>query len=127
MEKEEKKEYPVFTIGDAVIHMNHYTDSAAASAIWYKRLGRLNPDNLLIMMYTEDRDEVAAFHHLPFRKKVCFVPFPCDLPDVYPIPPSIDKNAKFWQLVLAVADGSLECYDLFDMLIEGKKTQIMEF
>ncbi len=127
MEKEAEKEYPVFTIGDAVVHMNHYKDPEAASAIWYKRLGRLNPDNVLIMMYTEDKGEVAAFHYLPFKKKVCFVPFPCELPEVYPIPPSIDKNAKFWQLVLAVADGTLECYDLFDMLIDGKKTQIMPF
>ena len=127
MEKEGTKEYPVFSIGDAILHMNHYSDPEDAASIWYKRLGRLNPDNILIMMFTDDKEEVAAFHYLPFKKKVCFVPFPCDLPDVYPIPPSIDRNAEFWQLVLAVADGSLECYDLFDMLIEGKKTQIIEF
>lgn len=127
METEGEKVYPVFALDDVELHMNHYSDPAEAEQIWYKRIRRINPENMLFMMYTDQTEQLARFLMLPYPKKVCFVPFPCNLPGAFPIPPQIDPKARFWQLVLAVADGSLPCYDLWDMLLEGKKTQIMEF
>ena len=116
--------YPVVEMRDAKIYMNHYPDFDEAVAIWERRKARINWYNLFVTMYTEREDILQEFDKLPYGKKVCFVPFKSDLDSAWYIKP----NEKFllWQLVNGFAWGQFPYYDVFDMLLYGKKTQLID-
>ena len=118
-----KKNYPYVALGEVNIHMNHYRDFEAALAKWNERKQKINWDNLFVTTYTESEEFAAAFDALPYDKKVCFVPFKSDLNSAWYI-----KNPKgpYWKTVNNFARGKVFYYDLFDMLLYGKKTPLIE-
>ena len=76
-------------------------------------------------MYTDSKEVLQRFERLPFGKKVCFVPFESDLPSAFPF----DRNKlgikiPTWDMATRIANGSVLVYDLWDMLLYGKKTPI---
>ena len=119
-------QYPVVTLGDVVIHMNHYKDFDEAAAKWNERKQRINWDNLFVTMYTEDEKILRAFDELPYEKKICFVPFKSDLDSAWQINTESQKGIEFWRSINAFAEGTQLYYDPFDMLLYGKKTQLIE-
>ena len=118
--------YPVFTLGDVTLYMNHYPDFDEAQNKWYERKSRINWDNLFVTMYTEDEKILERFDGLPFSKKACFVPFKSDLDSAWYINPEIKKGEPFWRIVNLFGYGDPFYYDPFDMLLYGKKTPLIE-
>lgn len=118
--------YPVVTLGNVDIHMNHYSDFDEAVKIWNRRKARINPHNLFVTAYTENEDIAREFDALPFGKKVCFVPFKSDLDSAWYINPEVKPGLEFWDIVNHFGWGRIFFYDVFDMLLYGKKTPLIE-
>ena len=122
-----KRDYPVVTLGNVEIHMNHYRDFDEAVKIWNRRKARINWYNLFVTICTEDEETLREFDALPFGKKVCFVPFKSDLDSAWYINPDVDKGATtFTNRINRFGSGVIFYYDPFDMLLYGKKTSLIE-
>ena len=129
-----KRDYPVVTLGNVDICMNHDTDFHEAISKWNRRKPRINWYNLFIVMCTEDKKILEQFDALPFGKKVCFVPFKSDLDSAWYINTEIDMGAEitstgkksFVNIVNRFGAGFFFYYDPFDMLLYGKKTPLIE-
>ena len=119
-----KIEYPVFDIGGTEWDMNHYGDFELAKQKWRERSSRINWSNLLVAMYTERPEVLAEFDKLPFKKKVCFVPFETDLDSGYYIDLKKLLVPLLWPAVNGIATGKVPFYDMWDMLLYGKKTPL---
>ena len=118
--------YPVVTLGDVVINMNHYRDFDEAVAKWNERKTRINRYNLFVTMYTADEKILEQFDELPYGKKVCFVPFKSDVDSAWQINSESQRGIELWGFINAFAQGKQFFYDPFDMLLYGKKTQLIE-
>ena len=116
--------YPIFMIDDVKLYMNHYRSADDAREKWRLRAARINWSNVLVVMYTDDRDVLAEFDKTPFDKKICFVPFETDIESAFYISPERFRGRELWQAVLATSQDDLICIDLWDLLISGKKTPI---
>ena len=68
------EQYPVMYLRDIEIHFNHYEEVERATTDWMRRRQKINYDNLLVMIYTEQESEVEAFIELSGFRKICFVP-----------------------------------------------------
>jgi len=121
-----KFDYPIFTLGNVDIHMNHYPDFDAAVKIWERRKQRINRYNLFVTAYTDSEEILSEFDALPYGKKVCFVSFKSDLDSAWYINPKITKHEYLWQKVNDFAKGLPFYYDPFDMLLYGKKTPLID-
>lgn len=121
-----KINYPVFTLGNVDLNMNHYPDFDEAETKWYKRKQRINWYNLFVTLSTENEDVLEKFDALPYGKKVCFVPFKSNLDSAWYINPEIKSSEPFWRIVHLFGYGDPFYYDTFDMLLYGKKTQLID-
>jgi uncharacterized protein (DUF1919 family) len=119
-------DYPVYKIGEVEWSMNHYGDANVAYRKWVERSFRINWFNLFVTMYTEKPEIAAEFDKLPFAKKVCFVPFKSNLDSAYYVDSSKYANGdEFWRIANSMASGSTNEYDMWDMLLYGKKTPLI--
>lgn len=117
--------YPVYDLNGYVLNMNQYADFKNAKNKWYERMQRINWYNLMIVMYTDDEAVLKRFDRLPFGKKVCFVPFESDLPSAFPFDrKKLGIDLPTWDVADRIANGSILVYDLWDMLLYGKRTSI---
>ena len=122
-----KRNYPVVTIRNVDVYMNHYIDFDEAVKIWERRKQRINWYNLFVTMFTENEKILEQFDALPYGKKVCFVPFKSNLDSAWYINPEIKSAEKhFWRRVNLFAGGDPFYYDPFDMLLYGKKTPLID-
>ena len=122
-------DYPIAGLGNINLIMNHYRDFNTAKFNWDERKKRINWYNLFVTMYTESKETLREFNALPYGKKVCFVPFKSDLDSAWYINPEIDfdrKESGFHDIVNNFARGKHFYYDPFDMLLYGKKTQLID-
>lgn len=119
-------DYPVVKLGDVFIFMNHYRNFDEVVTKWNERKQKINWYNLFVTMYTEREKTLQEFDALPYGKKVCFVPFKSDLDSAWYIDTKIMKNFPFWDVVNHFAMSAFICYDLFDMLLYGKKTPLID-
>ena len=62
-------EYRLCCSNDVELHFNHYVSMEEAERKWNDRLGRLNWNNLFIMMFTEDYQAAEHFDSLSYDKK----------------------------------------------------------
>ena len=118
-------EHAVFTLGNIDLHFNHY-DRGTDENKFDERRKKINWYNLFVTMYTEDEKILEQFDELPYGKKVCFVPFKSDLDSAWYINRELRKGLEFWAVVNDFAKGQPFYYDPFDMLLYGKKTQLIE-
>ena len=118
--------HPIATLGNVDIVLNHYPDFDEAAKIWERRKARINWYNLFVTGYTDSEEILQEFDTLPYGKKVCFVPFKSDLDSAWYINPEIKSSMEFWGVVNNFGTGNPFYYDLFDMLIYGKKTQLID-
>ena len=121
-----KYNHPIVFLGNAELVLNHYPDFDEAIKIWERRKARINWYNLFVTGYTDSEEILEQFDALPFGKKVCFVSFKSDLDSAWYINPEITKQEFLWQRVNNFAHGNPFYYDPFDMLLYGKKTQLIE-
>lgn len=116
-------DFPIYKIGETEWHMNHYGDANLAYRKWYERSFRINWYNVLAVMYTQSPEILSEFDKLPFAKKICFVPFKSDLDSAYYL--DVTKcGGELWRGVNSVASGNIFDYDIWDMLLYGKKTPL---
>lgn len=119
--------YPLFGLGDIQLRMLHYKEADDALTKWNNRKHRINWLNLFVIMYTANKEILQQFDALPYDKKVCCVPFKSDVPSAWYINPEIDKRAyDFNNKVVHFGLGDPFYYDPFDMLLYGKKTQLID-
>ena len=119
--------YPIFTLNDIELNMNHYPDFNEAVAKWNERKKRINWYNLFVTAYTESQEFAEQFDELPYGKKVCFVSFKSNLNSAWYINPNIRKDLNgFGTIVNRFAMGAPFYYDVFDMLLYGKKTPLID-
>ncbi|MBR0059963.1 MAG: DUF1919 domain-containing protein, partial [Selenomonadaceae bacterium] len=121
-----KFDFPVVMLGNVDLYMNHYPDFDEAVKIWERRKARINWYNLFVTMSTESEETLEKFDALPYGKKVCFVPFKSDLDSAWYINPEIKPDEPFWRIVHLFMYGDPFYYDPFDMLLYGKKTQLID-
>lgn len=128
-----KINYPIVALGDITIYMNHYPSFDEGVTKWNERKQKINWYNIFVMAYTTDEKILEKFDELPHAKKVCFFPFKSDLDSAWYINPEIDKRTpknftpkNFGEAILRFAAGTLFYYDVFDMLLYGKKTPLIE-
>lgn len=117
--------YPVLAVGNIELHMNHYPNTEEAIKTWQRRRARINWFNILVEMFTEDHGILQEFDNLPYAKKVCFVPFKTDVDSGY----YLDKQKysdPLWLLTNNIAEGKIFEYDIWDMLLYGKKTPLIK-
>ncbi len=122
-----KQQYPSFLLGGVEVVMLHYTDPDCVNTAkrkWDERLLRLNWDNLLVMMYFDDRRLLDEFDQLPFAKKVGIVPFETDVPSGFHINFGDTPPNDRWQICFDITNRKYWQYDLWDMLLDGKKTPL---
>ena len=122
-----KRYFPICTLGNVSLFFNHYKNFDEAVTKWNERKQRINWYNLFVTMYTEDPEILEQFDALPYGKKVCFVPFKSDLESAWYINREISRDVKeWWQVVNDFGEGNPFYYDVFDMLLYGKQTQLID-
>ena len=121
-----KINFPICTLGNITLYMNHYPDFDEALKKWNERKTRINWYNLLAVIGTENPDILEQFDALPYGKKVCFVPFKSDLDSAFYLNPKFQKDRPFHEFTFDISRGILFYYDVFDMLLYGKKTPLIE-
>ena len=70
--------YPIFCIeNNFFLYMNHYAKLGAdfAKEKWNERKARINWDNVIAFVNTNNPKILDEFEKLPFDKKFCLVPF----------------------------------------------------
>lgn len=118
-----ERDYPVCQLDDVELHFNHYASMEEAERKWNDRLGRLNWDNLFVMMFTEDYQAAECFDSLPYDKKICFAPFRSPMQSVFTLQAAAHKEMQgvpFWEIVNKTASGYFHDYDLVKLLASGK-------
>lgn len=120
-------EFPVAMLGDITLNLMHYKTFEEATNAWETRKKRINWNNLIAMMWSLDEKSLWNFDKLPYSKKVCFVPFKSNLDSAFYIEPRLtEKLPRFVDIVNAASQGNPFYYDVFDMLLYGKKTPLIE-
>ncbi|MBQ4495495.1 MAG: DUF1919 domain-containing protein [Selenomonadaceae bacterium] len=119
--------FPIFSLDDALIYMVHYKTPNEALEKWNERKTRVNWYNLLIITDTSDKNYLQEFDALPYGKKVCFVPFKSDFDSAFYVDYKLDTVVKsFGDTLNRLCSGLVTYYDLFDMLLYGKKTPLID-
>lgn len=78
------------------------------------------------MMLTKNPEVAYQFAQLPYKKKICFIPTGEDNEHIIAL--NFYKklherwNEQFWNLVNHIATGHYQYLNLFDLLLDGKKT-----
>lgn len=122
----EKKIIPVFQLNQEIeITMPHDENFVAAKNNWYRRRERINWNNLLLVMITENPDMLCEFDSLPFKKKICIVPFKSKLESALYVPSTI-RQRDYWNLVHMLAWRKFFLYDILELLLHGKKISLLD-
>ena len=80
--------YPILRLdGDILLNCNHYSDPDDAISKWNERRRKINYQNILATFFAEDRGAEEEFYQLPvLGRRLCFTPYPSDLPDSAYVP-----------------------------------------
>ncbi len=115
--------YPIFWLDGTQWFMNGFTNDADALEAWNERKDRINWANVLVTMHTSSPAVLERFDCLPYRKKVCFVPFETELESGFYLDPKL-CGGNLLQAAEGVATGEVAAYDVWDLLLYGKKTPL---
>lgn len=112
--------YPICRLGDVTLHFNHSKSMEEVEKKWYDRVNRINYENIFAMMYTERESSLEKFVTLPYKKKVCFLPFESTYPCACTLQYASKKTDEpFWRLVNCNPGGMYHDYDIITMLNSG--------
>lgn len=109
-------DFPVVRCKDILLFFNHYTSFEQAREKWESRKKRIDWDDIVVMMYTEDRALANEFLKLPYRKKICFVSFETEEQNLC----YINCKKTLWEFVNAVAARKILYYDDIALLSDGE-------
>ncbi len=77
--------YPIALLDDVELHFMHYKTIKEAEDKWYRRLSRINYDNLIIKFWEGDcasSQDISDFNSLPFKNKFVFTSYNSELESV---------------------------------------------
>lgn len=115
--------YPIFWNDGTQWFMNGYTNDADAFELWNARKNKINWSNVLVTMHTSSPAVLERFNCLPYAKKACFVPFETELESGFYVDPKL-CGGNLLQAAEGIATGDVAAYDVWDLLLYGKKTRI---
>ncbi len=123
--------YPVFSLGNVLLYMMHYPNADEALNKWNERKQRINWYNIMVIMEIENEELLEKFNALPYGKKVCFVRFKSELESAFYINKNVvdkffNRTVDDWEVWGKFAQGQIFLYDVFDMLLYGKKTPLID-
>lgn len=126
-DKKNNIDRPIFNLGKTEWWMVHNDNQQLDSIIikWYKRRYKINWYNLLFVMHTKKIELLKTFDRLPYAKKVCFVPFETDIDSAFYMNPENYGTDNFEISVAPIARDTVFYYDIWDMLLYGKKTPLI--
>ena len=122
-----KEPFPIATLDDISLWMNHYSDFNEAKEIFERRAKRVKWDNLFVMLFEEDPAIVERFLALPYEKKVCFVPWESHVDGVISVPYREQEKLKrypFWEIINNLALGDFIYYDDVVLLHDNRFEKI---
>lgn len=67
--------YPIAMLYDIKIYFPHYSSNSEVEEKWYKRLKRVNYDNILVQANIEEADDALEFNKINIEKKIAFTSF----------------------------------------------------
>ena len=79
------------------------------------------------MTYTDSPEVLERFDRLPYRRKICFTSFESQLGSAFYLPPVEDEEGEdmsLWASVDELTKSPKPYYDLWDMLLYGRKTLV---
>ena len=115
--------FPVFWLDGTQWFMNSFSNDADALEAWNSRKDKINWDNVLVTMHTSSRAVLERFDCLPYPKKACFVPFETELESGFYLNPTL-CGGNLLQACEGVVTGAVAVYDVWDLLLHGKKTPL---
>jgi len=115
--------FPVFWLDGTQWFMNSFASDADALEAWNARKDKINWDNVLVTMHTSSPAVLERFDCLPYAKKACFVPFETQLKSGFYLKPEL-CGGNLLQASEGVATGAVAAYDVWDLLLHGKKTPL---
>ena len=115
--------FPVFWLDGTQWFMNSFTSDADALEAWNERKDTINWSNVLVTMHTTSPAVLERFNCLPYAKKACFVPFETQLESGFYLNPEL-CGGNLLQASEGVATGTVAAYDVWDLLLYGKKTTL---
>lgn len=116
--------FPVIALDDIEIWCNHDQIFCEAREKWNRRKKRINYQNIMLMMYTENDEVGRKFLELTGHRKILFVPEKSKLEDQAAFKLKLFPAQKeFWETVISSASlGKNSCsYKLLDMLNGERK------
>lgn len=118
-------DYPVYTINGMELHMNHCRIENKEDGLrdWEQRKKRINWFNVMILAGTATQEYAQAFDALPYAKKVCFTGRDFALDSAYYVGNDMDEYPS-QAFANEYAWGKHPIYDMWDMMLYGKKTKI---
>lgn len=114
-----ERPFPVATLDDVSLWMNHYADFDEAKEIWERRKQRVKWDNLFVMLFEDDPKLIDQFLELPYEHKVCFVPWETHIEGLIPVPYKKHERLMrypFWEIINNLAMGDFVMYDDVELL-----------
>ena len=115
--------YPIFWLDGMQWFMNGYTSDAEALERFNERKDKINWSNVLMTMHTSSPAVLERFDCLPYDKKVCFVPFETELESGFYIDPKY-CGGNLLHAAEGILTGEVAAYDVWDLLLYGKKTPL---
>jgi uncharacterized protein (DUF1919 family) len=116
-------DYPICRVDDVELEFNHYNSMEMVEEKWYKRVKRVNFDNLFIMMFTNNKKSLDNFDKLDYQKKICFVPFESPLKSACSMKLAEREEMSevpFYEIVNGSVNGRYHDYDLIELLLNGR-------
>lgn len=111
--------YPICYCDDILLYFLHYSSFNEAKEKWNERKKRINWNNIFVMMYTKEQEIAECFLKLPYKNKVCFVPFETKKKSLFYINYKNDSEMskkRFSEIVNGSVVGKYVYYNLLDLL-----------
>lgn len=115
--------FPIFWLDGTQWFMNSFTNDADALETWNERKELVNWSNVLVTMHTTSPAVLERFNCLPYPKKACFVPFETGLESGFYVDTRL-CGGNLLHAAEGVITGAIPAYDVWDLLLYGKKTSI---
>ncbi len=116
--EEEIGEYPAGRIDDVRIRFVHYKSFEEAVDKWNKRKSRVNKNNILLMMFTENPVAAKSFAAIEDFRKVVFTAGDYGVENQIDLSPMFDicSLSDAGKIALLTANGELHLYNAIKML-----------
>lgn len=108
--------YPIGRLDDTLLHFIHYSTFGEAIDKWNTRVKRIEWDNLVVMMISDNEECIKQFCELPYTYKICFTT--CDIMNeaVFHVDREKYGDLPLWRIVNWMGRGVFEGFDFLEWL-----------